>query len=62
MVLRLYDQIGRDAVDTLRQVIAEEKCQIVIDLTGACSWVVKPVRFFATSEGNGIELRKRDAA
>lgn len=57
VVLRLYGRIDRDVVDTLREAIGREKGRVAIDLTEVMLVDREAVRFFASSELKGIELR-----
>jgi anti-anti-sigma regulatory factor len=57
VVLRISGRIDGEHVDTLRELIAQEKAGVAIDLTEALLVDREAVRLLAASEANGIELR-----
>jgi anti-anti-sigma regulatory factor len=58
VVLRISGRIDGEHVDTLRELIAQEKAGVAaIDLTEVLLVDREAVRLLAASEANGIELR-----
>ena len=57
VVLRVSGRIEAENVDTLREVLAQEKSGVVIDLREVVLVDRDVVSFLAVSEKNGIELR-----
>lgn len=57
VLLRVSGRIHEDDVETLREVIGEEKGQVALDLTDVRLVDRQAVRFLAISEANGVELR-----
>jgi hypothetical protein len=57
VVLRVSGRIHGEQVDTLRELIREEKGGVAIDLTEVLIADRKAVKLFEVSERNGIELR-----
>jgi DNA-binding winged helix-turn-helix (wHTH) protein len=55
--LRISGRIDGEHVDTLRELIAQKKAGLAIDLTEVLLADRKAVRLLAASEANGIELR-----
>jgi hypothetical protein len=56
VVLRISGRIDGERVDTLRDLIAQEKAGVAIDLTEVLLVDREAVRLLAASEANGIEL------
>jgi anti-anti-sigma regulatory factor len=57
VVLRVSGRIHGAYVDTLREVIGQEKGRLALDLTEVLVVDREAVRLLAFSEANGIELR-----
>jgi hypothetical protein len=57
IVLRVSGRIDEEHVDTLRELVAQEKAGIAIDLTEVVLADREAVRLLSASEANGIELR-----
>jgi anti-anti-sigma regulatory factor len=57
VVLRISGRIDGEHVDTLRELIGQEKAGVAIDLTEVLLVDREAVRLLAASEANGIELR-----
>ena len=57
VVLRVSGRIDGENVDTLREVIGQEKGSVALDLTEVRLVDREAVRLLAVCEGNGIELR-----
>jgi anti-anti-sigma regulatory factor len=57
VVLRVSGRIHGVYVDTLREVIGQEKGRLALDLTEVLVVDREAVRLLAFSEANGIELR-----
>ena len=57
VVLRVSGQIHGENVDTLREVIGQEKGRLALDLTEVIVVDREAVRLLVVSETNGIELR-----
>jgi anti-anti-sigma regulatory factor len=57
VVLRVSGRIHGENVDTLREVIEQEKGRLALDLTEIIHVDREAVRLLAVSEANGIELR-----
>jgi hypothetical protein len=57
VVLRVSGRIDGEHVDTLRELIAEEKGAVAIDLTEVLLADREAVSLFAVSEANGAQLR-----
>ena len=57
VVLRVSGRIQGENVDTLREVIGQEKGRVALDLTEVLLVDREAVRFLAVSEANGVELR-----
>ena len=58
VVLRVSGRIQGENVDTLREVIEQEKGRLALDLTEIILVDREAVRLLAVSEANGIELRR----
>ena len=56
-MLRVSGRIQGENVDTLREVIGQEKDRLALDLTEVIVVDREAVRLLAVSETNGIELR-----
>jgi len=56
-VLRVSGRIHGESVDTLRELIGQEKGRLALDLTEVMVVDREAVRLLAVSETNGIELR-----
>jgi anti-anti-sigma regulatory factor len=57
VVLRVSGRIDGENVDTLREVIGQEKGRVALDLTEVRLVDREAVRLLAVSEANGVELR-----
>jgi anti-anti-sigma regulatory factor len=57
VVLRVSGRIHGESVDTLRELIGQEKGRLALDLTEVIVVDREAVRLLAVSETNGIELR-----
>jgi anti-anti-sigma regulatory factor len=57
VVLRVSGRIQGESVDTLREVIGQEKGRLALDLTEVMVVDREAVRLLAVSEASGIELR-----
>jgi hypothetical protein len=57
VVLRVSGRIDGENVETLREVIVQEKGGVAIDLTEVTLVDREAVRLFAVSEANGVQLR-----
>ena len=60
-MLRVSGRIDAENVDTLREVIGEEKGRLALDLTQVILVDGEAVRLLAVSEANGVELRNSPA-
>lgn len=56
-VLRVSGRIDAEHVDTLREVLKQERGNVAIDLKEVALINREAVRFLARSEANGVELR-----
>ena len=56
-MLRVSGRIHGESVDTLRELIGQEKGRLAFDLTEVIVVDREAVRLLAVSETNGIELR-----
>src|SRR5262245_22552648 len=56
-VLRLSGRIDAEHVDTLRELLEQEKGKVAIDLREVTLVNREAIRFLALSEANGVELR-----
>lgn len=56
-VLRVSGRIDAEHVDTLREVLKQERGKVAIDLTEVALINREAVRFLARSEADGVELR-----
>jgi anti-anti-sigma regulatory factor len=57
VVLRISGRFDGEHVDTLRQLIAQERTGVAIDLTDVLLVDREAVRLLAATEANGIELK-----
>ena len=57
VVLRVSGRIDGENVDTLREVIGQEKGSVALDLTEVRLVDREAVRLLAVSEANGVELK-----
>ena len=57
VLLRVSGRIDGENVDTVREVIGQEKGRVALDLTEVRLVDREAVRLLAVSEANGIELR-----
>lgn len=57
MVLRVSGRIHAKHVDTIRELLAQEKGKVIVDLREVTLVDREVVSFLAFSEANGVELR-----